>query len=101
MAKKEEQQELQLEREAAMSEMNAAQQLKAMPKVSLIIPDDPLNPGDKVVPIGFNGVVYTIPRGIQVDVPKAIADIWNDSYNRTRAVNERIDQSTKKEVKVM
>ncbi|WP_054958698.1 hypothetical protein [Paenibacillus dakarensis] len=89
------------QKEAAYAEKSAAQQLKAMPKVSIIIPDDPQNPGDRVVPIGFNGVVYTVPRGVETEVPEAIAKIWKDSYARTRAVNQRIDDSTKTEVKVM
>lgn len=90
-----------LERKAASAEKTARQQLDAMKKVPLIIPDDPLNPGDKVVPIGFNGVVYTVPRGIQVDVPEAIYMIYQDSYSRTREANQRIEESTRKEVKVM
>lgn len=90
-----------LERKAANAEKNAKQQLAAMKKVPLIIPDDPLNPGDKVVPIGFNGIVYTVPRGVQVDVPEAIAQIYQDSYTRTREANQRIEESTRKEVKVM
>ncbi|MFD1776654.1 hypothetical protein [Paenibacillus rhizophilus] len=90
-----------LEKLAAEAERTAAEQLKAMPKVSIIIPDDPQNPGDKVVPIGFNGVVYTVPRGVQVEVPQAIAEIYQDSYTRTRAVTQRIENSTQQEVKVM
>lgn len=93
--------EASLERKAANAEKSAAQVLKEMKKVEITIPDDPLNPGDKVVPIGFNGVVYTVPRGIPTEVPIAIAEIWRDSYNRTRAVNQRIEDSVKKEVKVM
>lgn len=90
-----------LEKLAAEAERTAAQQLHDMPKVSIIIPDDPQNPADKVVPIGFNGVVYTVPRGIMVEVPQAIYEIYQDSYNRTRAVNQRIENSTQQEIKVM
>lgn len=93
--------EKELERAAKDAEKSAAQQLKEMPKVQILIPDDPQNPSDKVVPIGFNGVVYTVPRGVLTEVPQAIADIWNDSYIRTRAVQQRIDQSTQQEIKVM
>jgi hypothetical protein len=92
--------ELDLGQAAANAEKSAAQQLKEMKKVNIIIPDDPQNPGDKVVPIGYNGVVYTVPRGIETEVPEAIANIWRDSYERTRAVNQRIEESTSKEVKV-
>jgi selenocysteine lyase/cysteine desulfurase len=90
-----------LERQAAAAEKSAAQQLKEMPKVQILIPDDPQNPKDKVVPIGFNGVIYTVPRGVLTEVPQAIAEIWNDSYIRTRAVNQRIENSTQQEIKVM
>jgi len=90
-----------MEQEAALAEKSAAQQLKEMPQVSITIPDDPQNPSDKVVPIGFNGVVYTVPRGIPTEVPQAIAEIWTDSYVRTRAANNRIENSTKQEIKVM
>lgn len=89
------------ERQAAEAEKSVMEQLKAMPKVSILIPDDPANPDDKVLPIGFNGVIYTVPRGIQVDVPQAIAEIYNYSYTKTREVNQRIENSTKKEIKGM
>jgi len=90
-----------LEKQAAEAEKSAAQQLQEMPKVKIIIPDDPQNPSDKVVPVGFNGVIYTIPRGVTVEVPQVIAEIWQDSYERTRAVNQRIEKSTSQEIKVM
>ncbi|WP_211749924.1 hypothetical protein [Paenibacillus sp. Marseille-Q4541] len=93
--------EKQLERQAQMAEKNAKQQLDAMKKVEITIPDDPLNPNDSVVPVGYNGIFYTIPRGVPTMVPEAIADIWRDSYNRTRVANQRIEDSTRKEVKIM
>lgn len=90
-----------LERLAAQDAKSTAQKLKEMKKVEITIPDDPQNPGDQVVPVVFQGELYTVPRGVPVEVPEAIAEIWRDSYTRTRAVNQRIDESTKKEVKVM
>jgi len=90
-----------LERKAKTAEKDAEQQLKAMKKVTILIPDDPQNPSDKVVPIGFNGVIYTVPRGVPVEVPEAIAEIYNYSYTSTRATNARIENSTKQEIKVM
>ncbi|MGV6934113.1 hypothetical protein ACWA2B_01055 [Paenibacillus sp. CMM36] len=90
-----------LERQAAADEKSAAEQLKAMPKVKIMIPDDPANPNDKVVPIVFNGVVNTVPRGKPVDVPQAIAEIYMYSYEKTREVNQRIENSTKTEIKGM
>lgn len=90
-----------LERMAANDQKSVAQQLKEMEKVEITIPDDPQNPEDKIVPVVFQGELYTVPRGIPTKVPIAIAEIWRDSYNRTRAVNQRIDESVNKEVKVM
>ncbi|MMZ58146.1 hypothetical protein D1872_201140 [compost metagenome] len=90
-----------MERQAAAAEKSVLEQLKAMPKVKIMIPDDPANPNDKVVPIGFNGVVYTVPRGKSVDVPQAIAEIYMYSYEKTREVNQRIENSTKTEIKGM
>ncbi|MNS90912.1 hypothetical protein D3C72_1249840 [compost metagenome] len=89
-----------LERKAAAAEKTVAQQLKSMKKVSILIPDDPQNPSDKVVPIGFNGVIYTVPRGESVEVPEAIAEIYRDSYSRTRATNARIEGSMKKDLEL-
>lgn len=82
-------------------QLSLKQQLDAMPKRNITIPDDPQNPSDKVVPVVWNGEIYTIPRGVPVDVPYVIAEIWQDSYTRTRAVNQRIDSSVNQEIKVM
>ncbi|KAF6564529.1 hypothetical protein G9G63_10330 [Paenibacillus sp. EKM202P] len=90
-----------LERQAAEAEKSVLEQLKAMPKVKIMIPDDPANPNDKVVPVGFNGVIYTVPRGKSVEVPEAIAEIYQYSYEMTREVNQRIENSTKTEIKGM
>lgn len=89
-----------LERQAAKAEKNAEQQLKSMKKVKILVPDDPQNPNDKVLPIGFNGIIYTVPRGVPVDVPEAIAEIYQYSYVKTRETNARIENSTSQEVKV-
>ncbi|MFK7695658.1 hypothetical protein [Paenibacillus sp. HJGM_3] len=90
-----------LEREAEMSARSAAKQLKAMPKKTIFIPIDPLNPDDKVAVVGFNGVFYTIPRDQEFEVPEAVYEIWKDSERRTREVYKRVDESTRKEVRVV
>lgn len=92
--------EVNLEKEIEKQEKNLRQQLDAMPKVSIEIPEDPDNPED-VVPIGWNGIIYAIPRGQQFEVPKIIYEIWKESYDKTKAVNKRIRESTQKEVKVI
>lgn len=88
------------ERKIAAAEKSFKKQLDGMKKVTLTIPEDPLNPDD-VVPVGWNGVIYAIPRGVEVEVPKVIADIWRESYQKTQEVNKRIRESTKKELKIL
>jgi hypothetical protein len=88
------------ERKIAKQENSLKQQLKKMKKVKLTIPEDPLNPDD-VVPVGWNGIIYAIPRGIEVEVPEVIADIWRESYKKTQEVNKRIRESVKKELKIL
>lgn len=90
-----------VDREADKRDKELLKELKAGPQTQILIPDDPANPEDKVVPIGINGLFYTVPRGIMVEVPVPVAEIWNDSYMRTRAANKRIDDSMQKEIKIM
>ncbi len=90
-----------VEKMADKREKELLAELKAGPQTMIFIPDDPANPEDKVVPIGINGLFYTVPRGKAVEVPAPVAEIWNDSYARTRIANEKIDRSTSQEVKIM
>ena len=94
------QQEASLELQIREEEKSIQQQLKEMEQVWLEIPEDPNNPDD-VVPIGWNGVIYAVPRGQRFKVPVAIYDVWNDSYQRTKEVNKRVRESVKKEIKVL
>lgn len=79
---------------------NFKEYLDKQPKVSIMIPEDPLNPDD-VVPIGINGVIYAIPRGQMFEVPKPIADIWNNSYKETQKANQKIRKSMEKDIQIM
>lgn len=88
------------ERELAQAEKTMRQILDEQPKVKMIIPEDPNNPDD-VVPVGVNGVIYAIPRGIEVEVPKSVYEVWKYSYDQTVAVNRRIRESVQKEVIIM
>lgn len=96
LKKQEENMEAQLRKE----EISIKQQLAKMKKVSIEIPEDPNNPDD-VVPVGWQGVIYSIPRGQQFEVPQVIYDIWKESHEKTREVNKRIRESTKKEITVV
>lgn len=68
------------------------EKLKKEPKVKIFIPIDPNNP-EEVQVVSINGVVYSIPRGIEKEVPKPIYDIWFESYTKTMAINHRIKVS--------
>lgn len=76
------------EKVIAQEEKTFKQKLKAQKKVPMLIPLDPLNPHEPAI-VGINGVIYSIPRGKQVDVPEQIAKIWNESYNKTLAIQMR------------
>ncbi|WP_127580180.1 hypothetical protein [Paenibacillus koleovorans] len=64
--------------------------LQARKKKTILIPEDPMNPDDLVVPVAVNGVIYTIPRGKEYDVPDTIYNIWKESYEKTLAARRRI-----------
>jgi hypothetical protein len=84
----------------AKQDKTLLQQLQEMPKVSIEIPEDPNNPDD-IVPVGWNGIIYAIPRGRQFEVPKPIYDIWRESHKKTQEVNRRIRESVNKEIQVL
>lgn len=90
-----------LEAKFRADEIAMRKQLDAMPKKPLMIPVDELNPDDKLVAIGVNGVIYAVPRGVYVEVPNVVADIYMESQQKTMEAQHRIDTSTQKEVKVM
>lgn len=97
-ARKEEQQEMNLEQVAREDQKSVRQTLNEMEKVLIHIPIDSANEEDQVVPIGFNGEFEFVKRGVDQYVPKAIADIWRDSYERTRQAEKRMNR-TDKEIK--
>lgn len=83
----------------AQEEQSLKEQLAARPKKTLIIPRDPLNKDD-VVPIGWNGIVYAVPRGIQFEVPDVIADIWNNAYQQTMKAEDRMTITENRDIVV-
>lgn len=82
------QDEAKAEKIIAKQEKSMKEKLQSQPKVKLMIPIDPLNPNEPAV-VGINGVIYSIPRGKEVDVPQAIAKVWNESYNKTLMIQMR------------
>lgn len=89
-----------MEAKLVREEKTLKQQLDEMPKVTIEIPEDPNNPDD-VVPVGWNGIIYAIPRGQQFEVPEVIYNIWKESHKKTQEINKRIRESVKKEIKVL
>lgn len=87
-----------LEQQAQEAERGMLGQLRAEGYETIFIPEDPSNPDDKTVSIGVNGIFFTVPRGSAFPVPKAVAEVWNDSWVRTKDANARIDRSTREEV---
>lgn len=83
----------------AQEEQTLKAQLEAMPKKSIHIPEDEQNPGD-VVPIGWNGIVYAVPRGKSFQVPEVIADIWQNAYEQTQKAKRKIKITENKEIAV-
>lgn len=98
--KRAEESEKNLEAQIRKEEKSLKQQLEEMPKRTIEIPEDPNNPDD-VVPVGWNGIIYAIPRGIAFEVPEVIYDIWKESHKKTQEVNKRIRESVKKEITVI
>jgi hypothetical protein len=92
--------EANMEAQIARQEKTLKQRLDEMKKVTIEIPEDPNNPDD-VVPVGWNGIVYAIPRGQQFEVPEVIYNIWKESHKKTQEVNKRIRESTQKEITVL
>lgn len=90
-----------LEKMADEREKELLAQLKAGPQTMIHIADDPNNEHDKVVPIGINGIFYTVPRGQSILVPTPVAEIWEDSYTRTRIANKKIEDSVRTEIQIM
>lgn len=92
-------QEKSMEAQITKQEKSLREQLESFPKVMIEIPEDQNNPDD-VVPVGWNGIIYAIPRGIQFEVPKPIYDIWRESHKLTQEANKRIRESVNKEIEI-
>lgn len=86
-----------LERTFAKTEKSFKQMLEEQPKVDILIPENPNNPGE-VVPVGINGVIYAIPTGQSFKVPQSIYETWKYSYEKTRAANKRMDDVLMREI---
>jgi hypothetical protein len=80
-------------------ERTLMERLQAMPKKTIHIPEDEQNPGD-VVPIGWNGIIYAVPRGREFEVPEVIADIWKNAYEQTQKAKRKITISELKDIVV-
>lgn len=79
----------------AAADKTMKQMLLEQPKRKIMIPEDPLNTNEPV-PVCVNGVIFAVPRGIAVDVPESVAEVWEYSYEQTRKANRQL--STVKEI---
>lgn len=64
--------------------------IKNQEKVTITIPRDRMNP-QKHVWVSVNGQEYYLAVGKPIQVPKVVADVWQDSYNRTLAAEEAME----------
>ncbi|NPV90068.1 MAG: hypothetical protein HPY50_04740 [Firmicutes bacterium] len=80
----------QLKREELTPELqNMRDIIMAEPKVRLFIPRDKLNPvGHRWVCI--NGIEFYLAVGKEIEVPRCVAEVWNNSFTETQAAEERI-----------
>jgi hypothetical protein len=99
MAKSDKKVEKEIERKIAKEEQSFKEKLAKEKKVSIHIPDDPLNPDD-VVPVGLNGVIFAIPRGQTFEVPESIYKVWKYSYDETVKANRKIKVEKNKQIQV-
>lgn len=93
-------QELNLEKQIEKQEKTLKEMLEAMPKKTIEIPVDESNPDDVAI-VGWNGIIFAIPKGQPFDVPEVIYNIWKESHTKTMAVQKRIRESINKEIKII
>jgi hypothetical protein len=77
------------EKKLEQEEKSTLAKLKAEKHVPILIPMSEIG-DNSPVPVGINGVIYTIPRGKEFSVPESIKKQWEDSYKKTLAANARI-----------
>ncbi|WP_026676772.1 hypothetical protein [Fictibacillus gelatini] len=80
-SQKEIEKELQSEREAIL----------AQEKVKITIPRDRNNPA-KHVWVSVNGQEFYLAVGKPIEVPRVVAEVWQDSYNRTIEAEQNMEK---------
>jgi hypothetical protein len=75
-----------VETPAVVEEVKAVPEKKAekpkRPRVQIIIPEDPLNPGNKQWWCCINGQEYYVQRGVPVEVSAGVAELYNNTVKR-------------------
>lgn len=61
-------------------------------RVTITIPMDPLNK-QKTVWVCLNGVEWYLAVGKPIEVPKSIAEVWNESYSKTMQAQANMEKS--------
>lgn len=59
--------------------MNVGKLLAKMPKKTIKLPIDPLNKNETMVKVVFNGYVFLIPYGKEVELPLPVVEILERS----------------------
>lgn len=74
--------------------LNTLEELRKQPTVKLQIPEDTLNSGkdNQFLPVIVNGTIYSIPRGVMVDVPQSIYEIVNQAVIQNKKVRESLEK---------
>lgn len=85
---------------AAREQRSMLQTLRDEGYRPIFIPEDPQNPRDTHHPVVVNGEIFNVRRGEMVQVPLAVAEVWEDSFKRTKEANERIERSTSEKVEL-
>lgn len=65
--------------------------------VKVVLPEDPQRP-DSCAEIGLNGVVYTVPRGVEVEIPKCIYNVFLYSHQKTIQAMKDAGANMRKEI---
>ena len=89
-----------MEKSLDKAEKSIKDYLESCKKVNILIPENPMNPSE-VVPVVYQGVIYSIPVGQDFEVPSPIYETWKYSYDMTRKANQKMDKVLKKEISIM
>ena len=80
-----------------MAEVKKPEEIDWNERVELMIPRDMGNPQDGEVSIIVNGVIYQIQRGVAVQVPRFVKQVYLDSEAQKAVAYDRQVKAVKRE----